>query len=163
MFVNDSLLLSEERYLWVCEYRLHQRNCLWWAYFKDGCEFKDFFAQVASLLPCFILKQANEHKQGMRIGDEYYHYCFSRQARTIEEIKRTRPQQRFLYGIPAPLGDDWWTSLIKSHWNFILCPQCATNEILIEKLLLIRPSYRKRFARHAFSPAHSMSINALSG
>src|SRR5579864_8639743 len=91
-------MASEEKYLWLFHYQLHDVNRLWWAYFPDWAEVQACIAKLMGALPCLVLQEVAICRDGLRILDHFYSFTSSNQEQAdawFAEMARQRDKQFF--------------------------------------------------------------------
>lgn len=129
-------MVSEERYLWLFQYRLHMTNRIWWAYFLNREEVEAFRDRLRQQWPCMEECELMEHKRGLIVVKEYFHYQASCQIKA-DAMRADKPhkRQRWLFPL-APFACDLSTSFVKGLGKFTPCEQCNLSLPVTSRLLI---------------------------
>jgi hypothetical protein len=125
------LMASEERYLWMFEFGYHGEERLWWAYFKDEQEVREFLTRLMDALPCVQMKQFEEYERGLMLyPNDFYAHQASAQERTDAKRKAgTRKRDERLFPL-APISCEYLDSFIAGLGDAQPCEVCAGLPIL---------------------------------
>jgi hypothetical protein len=134
---------SEERYLWLCEFRLHGEERIWWAYFKDQQEVEEFFQLIVEILPCIVFGRLEALVGGFCVGLRHFYYRLSDYLRAEEERKRYKLKLHAKFGQPAPLARTLLVSFLRDLPQERCCAECAPMlSVMRNSRVRVKPGYQ---------------------
>jgi hypothetical protein len=121
-------MASEEQYLWVFTFELHDEKRLWWAYFHTEQEAEAWMAGIMRRFPCLQAGAMEEQPEGLWFLFLFCHHAFSNQKLTDRMHPRQARKRDDAYCPLAPHRADYLTSFALSLDGARLCERCAAEK-----------------------------------
>jgi hypothetical protein len=121
-------MASEEQYLWVFTFELHDEKRLWWAYFQNEQEAEAWMEEVMCRFPCLQAGAMEEQPEGLWFMYLFCHHACSNQKLADRMHPKQARKRDEAYCPLAPLSADHLTSFALGLDGAQLCECCAAEK-----------------------------------